>query len=103
LPRPFGLLVAGFDYAGAAEDEFNDWYDSEHLPALQAVPGCMSARRFRMRGGTHRYAALYHLTSPEVCASAAWKDAAKTAWALRIIPHLGDRLRIALRRYQRPG
>ena len=47
----------------AAEAEFNDWYDAEHLPQLRAVPGVLAARRFRATDLTseRRYLALYHL------------------------------------------
>ena len=36
------------------EAEFNERYDHEHVPALAAVPGVLSARRFRDLPGTHR-------------------------------------------------
>ena len=91
--------------APEAEADFNAWYDEEHVPRLSAVPGCLSARRFRiasaMSEGKQRYLALYHLTSPEVCSSKAWKEAAVTPWTMRIRPHTRDRLRIPLRRYER--
>ncbi len=88
-----------------AEGDFNAWYNQEHVPALAAVPGCLSARRFRIHNavseGNHHYLALYHLTSPAVCSSADWKKAAETPWTHRIRPHTRDRLRIVLRRYER--
>ena len=37
-----GLLLAVFDYANAAADEFHDWYDLEHIPERQAVAGFLS-------------------------------------------------------------
>ena len=27
-----GILIAAMNIANAAEDEFHDWYDTEHLP-----------------------------------------------------------------------
>ena len=27
-----GILVPAVDFTGIAEDEFNDWYDFEHIP-----------------------------------------------------------------------
>ena len=71
VSKPMGLLAAGFNYANAAQDEFNDWYNTEHLPRLSAVPGCLCARRFRAQGGTRKYLAIYHLASPEICSSKA--------------------------------
>ena len=34
-----GLLIASFDFSGVPEDEFNDWYDLEHIPERQNVTG----------------------------------------------------------------
>ena len=55
------------------ENEFNEWYNVEHLPALGAVPGVLAARRYRGTGATQRYAAIYHFANPDVPNSAAWK------------------------------
>ena len=92
-------MMFAMNVAPDAEADFNAWYDEEHVPRLAAVPGCMSARRFKAGGGTHRYIAVYHLQSPDVCSSKTWREAADTPWTLRIRPHTSDRLRIVLRRY----
>ena len=94
-----GLLVSALNVAPECDAEFNEWYDTEHLPRLAALPGVLSARRFRSVGGGHRYVALYHLESPAVCESASWKKAAASDWTNRILVHTSDRLRLALRRY----
>jgi len=60
----------------AHEDEFNEWYDHEHIPSLAKVPGTLCARRFKDLKGTHRYLALYHLQSADVPLTDAWKKAA---------------------------
>ncbi|HET7160784.1 MAG TPA: DUF4286 family protein [Burkholderiales bacterium] len=100
-----GLMMYAMNVAPEAEGEFNAWYDEEHIPRLSAVPGCLIARRFRIFNaaseGQQRYLAMYHLASPEVCSSAAWKEAADTPWTGRMRPHFRDRLRVVLRRYQR--
>jgi hypothetical protein len=98
-----GLLVNAMNVAAEHEAEFNEWYDHEHIPALAAVPGVLSARRFRDPKGTHRYLALYHVTSPEVTMGADWKNAASSAWTERLRPHFRDHLRILSRRYVRGG
>jgi hypothetical protein len=100
------LLLNAMNVAPEAEDDFNAWYDEEHLPALAAVPGTLAARRYRSteaNGGTHRYVAIYHLRSPDVPRSAAWKAAADTPWSARVRPHFRDRIRILTRRYVRGG
>jgi hypothetical protein len=98
-----GLLINAMDVVPEHEAEFNDWYDSEHIPALAAVPGTLSARRFRARDGSPRYVALYHLTSPDVQATAAWKAAANTRWTEKMRPHFRNHLRLVTRAYRRAG
>ena len=67
------MLLFAMNPLPEAEEDFNAWYDQEHVPALAAVPGCLTARRFRIHNavseGNHRYLALYHLTAPDVCSS----------------------------------
>lgn len=96
-----GLLLVAMNVDPQAETEFNDWYNTEHLPSLSSVPGCLCARRFRADGGTHKYLAVYHLESPEVCSSKLWKDAVATPWTAKIIPRTSIHMRIPLRRYSR--
>ncbi len=99
-----GLLLNAMNVTSEGEDDFNAWYDEEHLPALAAVPGTLSARRYRSTeagGGTHTYAAIYHLETPEVTFSDAWREAIDTPWSNRVRPHFRDRLRILTRRYVR--
>jgi hypothetical protein len=101
-----GLLLNAMNVAPEAEADFNAWYDEEHLPALARVPGTLTARRYRSTetgGGSHRYVALYHLQSPAVAESAAWKAAVETPWSARVRPHFRDRIRILTRRYVRGG
>ena len=100
-PGAGGLLVNAMNVTPEHEAEFNDWYDHEHIPALAAVPGVLSARRFRDGRGTHRYLALYHLSSAEVPNGAAWKQAAGTPWTEKLRPQFRDHLRILARRYVR--
>jgi hypothetical protein len=96
-----GLLVNAMNVAPEHDAEFNEWYDNEHIPALAAVPGVLSARRFKDPVGTHRYLALYHLKAPEVAAGPEWKNAAASQWTERLRPHFTDHLRILARRYVR--
>jgi hypothetical protein len=96
-----GLLVSAMNVAPAADAEFNDWYDTEHLPRLAALPGVLCARRYKSPGVGLKYVATYHLTSPAVCESAAWKEASATPWSQKLLPHVSDRLRLVLTRYVR--
>ena len=99
-----GLLVNAMNVAAEAEDDFNAWYNEEHIPALAAVPGTMLARRYRADengSSTHKYLAIYHLESPEVTRTEAWAKAVDTPWSARVRPHFQDRLRLLTKRYQR--
>ena len=94
-----GMLLGAMNVAASAEAEFNAWYDTEHIPRLSQVPGCLAARRFRTSSGRQRYVALYHLSDPSVAASDAWKAAVETPWTLKLRTHIADVLRLVLRRY----
>ena len=95
------VLLIAMNVASEHEAEFNEWYNSEHIPALGSVPGTLCARRYRGTGATQRYAALYHLASPDVVRSAAWREAADTPWTKKLRPHFRDHLRFECRRYVR--
>ena len=95
------LLVNAMSVAAEHEHEFNEWYNTEHIPALARVSGTLCARRYRGGGAAQRYVAIYHLASPDVPDSAAWKKAANTPWTERMRPHFRDHLRIVSRRYSR--
>ena len=98
-----GLLVASMNVDPAAEPEFNEWYNAEHLPQLGAVPGVLAARRYRAdeTSPERKYLALYHMTGPEVSRSDAWSKAANTPWTARIRPHFRELLVMRCRRYVR--
>jgi hypothetical protein len=97
------LLLVTTDVDPAAEAEFNDWYDREHLPGLRDVPGVLSARRFLVTNASdrlRRYLATYHLQDPQVHRSPAWRQVTGTAWSRAMGPALRD-LEFAL--FARPG
>jgi hypothetical protein len=97
------LLVASMNIDPAAEADFTEWYNTEHLPQLAAVPGVLSARRYRATDteSERRYLALYHLRDAGVSRSEAWSNAANTPWSERMRPHFRDLLVLRMNRYQR--
>jgi len=106
LAAPAGagaLLAVSMNVDPAAEPEFNEWYNAEHLPQLASVPGVLCARRFQSHEDKpeRKYLALYHLTGPDVSRSDAWKKAANTPWTERMRPHFRDLLRFSCKRYVR--
>jgi len=68
------LFVYGEPSPGVSEQEFNDWYDNEHVPARQVVPGFQSLARYKaVDGQSPSWLALYDLDSPSVAKSEAYK------------------------------
>ncbi len=106
LAAPSGagaLLVAAMNVDPAAEAEFTEWYNTEHLPQLGAVPGVLAARRFQAADtqSERRYVALYHLRDSGVSNSDAWGRAANTPWTERMRPHFREPMVLRMHRYAR--
>jgi hypothetical protein len=57
-----GLLMAFMEPPAEMEDEFNDWYDLEHIPERNALPGFIAGLRWRCLHGFPRWVATYFLT-----------------------------------------
>ena len=66
-----GLLLTMTEPPPEMDEEFNAWYDTEHLPERLSIPGFRSARRWVAEGGPGegRYLATYELDSADVLAS----------------------------------
>jgi len=65
----FKLVVLSNPVAGR-DAEYNDWYTHVHLRDITAIPGFLSAQRFRMRnpvGFDHpwKYLAIYEMESDD--------------------------------------
>ena len=54
------VLVVTMEVDEADEAEFNKWYNEQHLPERMAIPGYVSARRFKLEGDGN-YNALKYL------------------------------------------
>jgi hypothetical protein len=68
-----GALIAAMNFATAAEDEFHDWYDLEHIPERERVPGFRLCRRWIGVEGGKISLATYDLDAVEVLDSPAYK------------------------------
>lgn len=71
-----GLLVAAFDFSTAHTDEFHDWYDLEHIPERQAVPGFGACERWMGDEQPTLSVATYDLNSVDVLRSKAYASIA---------------------------
>jgi hypothetical protein len=67
-----GTLIAAMNMARAAEDEFNDWYDTEHLPERQRVPGFLVCQRWIGADDRTVSVATYDLENVSVLKSPAY-------------------------------
>jgi hypothetical protein len=68
-----GTLIAAMNMARAAEDEFHDWYDTEHLPERQRVPGFLVCQRWIGAQDRKVSVATYDLESVAVLKSPAYQ------------------------------
>jgi hypothetical protein len=66
---PKGTLIAAMNIGRAAEDEFQDWYDNEHLPERQRVPGFLVCERWIGVDDRRISLATYDLESVKVLQS----------------------------------
>ena len=67
--------------------EIARWYDTEHMPGLAAVPGCIRASRFLNHGHGPLSLACYDLVSEGTLGSPPWLAVRGTAWSDITRPH----------------
>lgn len=91
------LLIVTMEPPAPLEEEFNDWYDTEHFPQRRALPGFLSGSRWVCLDGWPRYLALYELESLEALATPEYRavsDLNSTPWSQRILPRTTGRQRL---------
>ena len=86
-----GVILVSMNIEPAYEDEFNDWYNTEHIPHFNRLEGVITARRFRATEGNPRYVALYHVVNTDIYATPGWMAANQTPWMLRMRRYQRDR------------
>lgn len=67
------LLLVVADPSPTMEEEFNAWYDTEHVPERASIPGFNTALRFVSLGDGPAYMALYDLDDLAVLDSPAYQ------------------------------
>lgn len=83
-----GFLMVSMEPTPAYDEEFNDWYDMEHIPERTRIPGFESGRRFVCLSGWPRYLSFYDLSAIDVLESEAYKKASWngfSAWTKRML------------------
>lgn len=53
------VLVVFSNPVAGREDDYNDWYDRQHLADVLEVPGFLSAQRFKLAGDAAGFAWSY--------------------------------------------
>lgn len=83
-----GLLMVYVDVPEDLEEEFNRWYDEEHIPERLSIPGVLSAARYVAVRGGPKYLACYELTEPDAYFSDTWQHYLHnpTEWSQRMAP-----------------
>jgi hypothetical protein len=85
---PRGFLMVAMEPPAALEEEFNDWYDLEHVPERRVVPGFETCNRFVCVHGWPRYLAFYDLRDADVIREpgySAISGASFSPWSKRIL------------------
>jgi len=83
-----GLLLVMMDIDPEHEDDFNRWYDDEHVPERMSIPGFLTGRRYRAIEGGPKYLAIYEMESPEVLDSPAYRYASgqgRSEWTAQVV------------------
>jgi antibiotic biosynthesis monooxygenase (ABM) superfamily enzyme len=83
-----GLLLVMMDIDPEHEDDFNHWYDEEHVQERNAIPGFLTARRYRAVEGGPKYLAIYEMDTPEVLDSEAYRyvsEEGRSEWTERVV------------------
>ena len=101
VSRAQALMLIGLNIDPVCQEEFEDWYNTEHLPRLSRVPGVVRARRYKVHAEAPRlvgnppvYMAVYEIEGPEVPESEEWRQASETSWTKRLRRfHQGSMLR----------
>ena len=78
------LHGAFFEADPSDHDEFNDWYDTEHVLFVDIIDGYLNCRRFQSLADPSKFLALYDVTSLEVATSAETAKANESPWTDRI-------------------
>lgn len=88
MSKPMGFLMVTMEPPPALEEEFNDWYDTEHVPERKAVAGFETATRFVCVAGWPRYVAYYDLRDVGVMDEPGYQAISGTRfspWSKRIL------------------
>ena len=83
------LMMVGADISTDKEEEFNRWYNEEHLKDLLAVPGILDGARYEAIKSGPKHMAVYELENVDVINTDAMKALRPfTEWGQRMAPSI---------------
>lgn len=90
-----GMLLTSMDVDAADEQDFNTWYDREHIAERVAIDGFLEARRYVAIDAQPKYLSLYSTKTFEALDSPAYRKAlaGQTAWSLQNIARFRNMIR----------
>jgi hypothetical protein len=95
-----GMLLTSMDIDPADDEEdFNRWYDREHLEERVAIDGFLEARRYVARTGSPKYLCLYSTKTIEVLDSPAYRArlGQPTDWSKKTMAKFKNMIRAVAR------
>jgi hypothetical protein len=86
VPEPTPVLhTAVFEVPSRHQDEFNDWYNTEHAQFVRdVVDGYRNCRRFQGLEDSHKFVALYDVEALEYSEAKDVHPKNHTPWATRV-------------------
>ena len=81
-----GIFMVYVDIDAPHVQEFNEWYNTEHLPELLAVPGILAAARYEAVKGGPQYLACNELENAGVVHTPAFTNRPRTPWGEKVSP-----------------
>jgi hypothetical protein len=95
-----GMLLTSMDIDPADdEDDFNRWYDREHLEERVAIDGFLEARRYLAHAGSPKYLFLYSTRTIDVLDSPAYRArlGQPTDWSKKTMAKFKNMIRAVAR------
>ncbi|MQG03493.1 MAG: hypothetical protein FI713_07200, partial [SAR202 cluster bacterium] len=88
--RGTGMLAVWCDIPKTVENEFNRWYNEEHVYERLSVPGVLSAARYESVVSGPKHLAVYELESPDVLKSDEYLNLRNNPsdWSKRMSPEV---------------
>jgi hypothetical protein len=94
-----GMLLTSMDIDATDDEDFNRWYDREHLEERVAIEGFIEARRYVARTGSPKYLCLYSTETIDVLDSPNYRVrlSTPTDWSKKTMARFKNMIRAVAR------